>query len=81
MEAGNLYTFDTTILFCVCSYREGSIFTDFIVKTTEVKTAELAKANKEFSEAVNSNIAPVIGSVIAVYNSKSNIASRSLHFV
>jgi len=75
MEAGNLYAFDTTILFCVCSYREGSIFTDFVVETTEVKNEELAEANKAFSKAVTSTIAPVIGSVTALYNSKSNIAS------
>ncbi|KAI9533360.1 hypothetical protein NQZ68_024414, partial [Dissostichus eleginoides] len=52
---------------------EGSIFTDFVVETTEVKTAELAEANKEFSKAVNSTIAPVIGSVIALYNSEDKL--------
>ncbi|KAJ4929424.1 hypothetical protein JOQ06_005032 [Pogonophryne albipinna] len=57
----------------VTGFREGSIFTDFVVETTEVKTAELAKANKEFSEAVNSNIAPVIGSVTALYNSEDEL--------
>ncbi|KAF3846865.1 hypothetical protein F7725_003943, partial [Dissostichus mawsoni] len=41
--------------------------------TTEVKTAELAEANKEFSKAVNSTIAPVIGSVIALYNSEDKL--------
>ncbi|KAK1888664.1 Adhesion G protein-coupled receptor F5 [Dissostichus eleginoides] len=57
----------------VTGFREGSIFTDFVVETTEVKTAELAKANKEFSEAVNSTIAPVIGSVTAFYNSEDEL--------
>ncbi|KAI4801637.1 hypothetical protein KUCAC02_019517 [Chaenocephalus aceratus] len=57
----------------VTGFREGSIFTDFVVETTEVKTAEFAKANKEFSEAVNSNIAPVIGSVTALYNSEDEL--------
>ncbi|XP_033982947.1 adhesion G protein-coupled receptor F5 [Trematomus bernacchii] len=52
----------------VTGFREGSIFTDFVVETTEVKTEELAEANKAFSKAVNSTIAPVIGSVIALYN-------------
>ncbi|KAK5903956.1 hypothetical protein CgunFtcFv8_007694 [Champsocephalus gunnari] len=57
----------------VTGFREGSIFTDFVVETTEVKTAEFAKANKEFSEAVNSNIAPVIGSITALYNSEDEL--------
>ncbi|KAF3846883.1 hypothetical protein F7725_003961 [Dissostichus mawsoni] len=56
--------------------KEGSIFTDFDVETTEVNATELAEANREFSKAVTSTIAPVIGSVTALYISKSNIASE-----
>ncbi|KAF3846882.1 hypothetical protein F7725_003960 [Dissostichus mawsoni] len=55
---------------------EGSIFTAFVVETTEVNATELAEANREFSKAVTSTIAPVIGSVTALYISKSNIASE-----
>ncbi|KAK5914574.1 hypothetical protein CgunFtcFv8_009006 [Champsocephalus gunnari] len=57
----------------VTGFREGSIFTDFVVETTEVKTAEFAEANKAFSKAVNSTIAPVIGSVTALYNSDDKL--------
>ncbi|KAI4800264.1 hypothetical protein KUCAC02_013393, partial [Chaenocephalus aceratus] len=57
----------------VTGFREGSIFTEFVVETTEVKTAELAEANKAFSKAVTSTIAPVIGSVTALYNSKDEL--------
>ncbi|XP_033932824.1 adhesion G protein-coupled receptor F4-like [Pseudochaenichthys georgianus] len=57
----------------VTGFREGSIFTDFVVETTEVKTAELAEANKAFSKAVNSTIAPVIGSVTALHNSEDKL--------
>ncbi|KAF3846869.1 hypothetical protein F7725_003947 [Dissostichus mawsoni] len=60
----------------VTGFREGSIFTDFDVETTEVNATELAEANREFSKAVTSTIAPVIGSVTALYISKSNIASE-----
>ncbi|KAJ4932337.1 hypothetical protein JOQ06_010760 [Pogonophryne albipinna] len=57
----------------VTGFREGSIFTDFVVETTKVKTAELAEANKAFSKAVTSTIAPVIGSVTALYNSEDKL--------
>ncbi|KAF3846868.1 hypothetical protein F7725_003946 [Dissostichus mawsoni] len=60
----------------VTGFREGSIFTAFVVETTEVNATELAEANREFSKAVTSTIAPVIGSVTALYISKSNIASE-----
>ncbi|KAI4800256.1 hypothetical protein KUCAC02_013385, partial [Chaenocephalus aceratus] len=57
----------------VTGFREGSIFTDFVVETTEIKTAEFAEANKAFSKAVNSTIAPVIGSVTALHNSEDKL--------
>ncbi|KAK5914583.1 hypothetical protein CgunFtcFv8_009014 [Champsocephalus gunnari] len=57
----------------VTGFREGSIFTEFVVETTEVTTAELAEANKAFSKAVTSTIAPVIGSVTALYNSEDKL--------
>ncbi|KAK5885502.1 hypothetical protein CesoFtcFv8_019205 [Champsocephalus esox] len=57
----------------VTGFREGSIFTDFVVETTEVTIAEFAEANKAFSEAVTSTIAPVIGSVTALYNSEDKL--------
>ncbi|KAJ4932339.1 hypothetical protein JOQ06_010762 [Pogonophryne albipinna] len=57
----------------VIGFREGSIFTDFVVETTKVNAEEFAEANKEFSKAVNSTIAPVIGSVTVLYNSEDKL--------
>ncbi|XP_034078592.1 adhesion G protein-coupled receptor F5-like [Gymnodraco acuticeps] len=57
----------------VTGFREGSIFTEFVVETTEVNAEEFAEANKEFSKAVTSTIAPVIGSVTALYNSEDKL--------
>ena len=55
-------------VFC-CSYREGSIITDFVVQATQVKPTEVAEVNKNIPDAMKS-IAIVIGSITAYYNSK-----------
>lgn len=53
----------------VCSYRQGSVIADFIVRTAQVIPDEIAEANRNLPEAM-SVIAPVIGSVTASYRSK-----------
>lgn len=54
----------------VSSCRPGSIITDFVIQTSQVNSDEIAEVNKNLTEAMKP-IAPVIGSVTAVYNSKS----------
>ncbi|XP_035534980.1 adhesion G protein-coupled receptor F5-like [Morone saxatilis] len=57
----------------VNAFREGSVITDFVVQTTQVKTDEFAKANQALPEAMKP-IAPVLGSVTALYNSPTPIS-------
>lgn len=61
--------FYTITLTFVCSYRQGSIITDFVVQTENLNSREFAKANQNLPQAM-SPIAPVIGTVTAMYNSK-----------
>uniref|UniRef100_A0A8C9XAZ4 Adhesion G protein-coupled receptor F5 n=1 Tax=Sander lucioperca TaxID=283035 RepID=A0A8C9XAZ4_SANLU len=56
----------------VNGFRKGSIITDFVVQTTQVKPTEVAEANKNIPDAMKS-IATVIGSVTADYNSQTPI--------
>ncbi|XP_062415735.1 adhesion G-protein coupled receptor F1-like isoform X2 [Pungitius pungitius] len=56
----------------VTGFREGSVITEFTVQTTKIIGSEVAIANKELISAMKA-IAPVIGSVTAVFNSKISI--------
>lgn len=51
------------------SCRNGSVITDFVVRTTQIIANELNAANLTLPEAMQS-VAPVIGSVSAFYNSE-----------
>lgn len=53
----------------VCSVREGSVITDFVVQTTQVNTDEINTINQNLPDAMK-DIAEVIGSVTASYKSK-----------
>ncbi|XP_028461681.1 adhesion G protein-coupled receptor F4-like [Perca flavescens] len=57
----------------VNGFREGSIITDFVVQTTQVKPTEMAKVNQKIPDAMKS-IAAVIGSITADYNSQTPIS-------
>ncbi|XP_078130150.1 uncharacterized protein LOC144533010 [Sander vitreus] len=57
----------------VNGFRKGSIITDFVVQTTQVKPTEVAEANTNLPVAMKS-IATVIGSVTADYNSQNAIS-------
>ncbi|XP_070706014.1 adhesion G protein-coupled receptor F5-like [Pempheris klunzingeri] len=52
----------------VRAFREGSIIADFVVQTTQVNQDEIANANGNLPLAMQT-IAPVIGSVTALYTS------------
>ncbi|XP_054474132.1 adhesion G protein-coupled receptor F5-like [Anoplopoma fimbria] len=60
----------------VTGFREGSTITDFVVQTTKIIPDEVADANKKIPEAMEP-IAPVIGSVTALYNSPIDIKFTS----
>ncbi|XP_053192746.1 adhesion G protein-coupled receptor F5-like [Scomber japonicus] len=56
----------------VTGFSRGSIITNYVVQTSQVNPAEIAEANKNITKAMEP-IAPVIGSVTAVYSSSSSI--------
>ncbi|XP_067338974.1 adhesion G protein-coupled receptor F5-like [Channa argus] len=56
----------------VTKFRRGSIIIDYVIATTDVNSDELAEANQEVSQVMQL-IAPVIGSVSAVYKSPTLI--------
>lgn len=74
------YTFYITTLAFVCSYREGSLITDFVVQTTQVNPDEMAQANEKLVEAMQP-IANVLDPVTVFYNSKFKKACILLLFV
>ncbi|XP_067427689.1 adhesion G protein-coupled receptor F5-like isoform X10 [Thunnus thynnus] len=63
----------------VRAFREGSIITDFVVQTRQINSDEIAKANQKLPEAMEP-IAPVIGSVTALYNSPTSISIPNLTY-
>ncbi|XP_063757885.1 uncharacterized protein LOC134876725 isoform X3 [Eleginops maclovinus] len=63
----------------VTGFRQGSIITEFVVETTDIKTSEVAEANKAFSKAIEF-IAPVIGSVRALYTSDVSLGFTSPNY-
>ncbi|XP_077950021.1 adhesion G protein-coupled receptor F5 isoform X4 [Gasterosteus aculeatus] len=54
----------------VTGFREGSVITEFTVQTSNINLGEVATANKNLITAITP-IAPVIGSVTALINSKT----------
>lgn len=73
----DLYTFYIITLDFVCLCRKGSIAADFVIETTKIDTDEIASANKNLPEAMSS-IAPVVGTITALYNSKLKKAGNLL---
>ncbi|XP_042246628.1 uncharacterized protein LOC121882433 isoform X1 [Thunnus maccoyii] len=63
----------------VRAFREGSLITDFVVQTRQINSDEIAKANQKLPEAMEP-IAPVIGSVTALYNSPTSISFPNLTY-
>ncbi|XP_026174851.1 uncharacterized threonine-rich GPI-anchored glycoprotein PJ4664.02-like [Mastacembelus armatus] len=60
-------------------FRKGSVITDFVVETTQVNSNEIAEANQKLPEVMKP-IAPVIGSVSAVYMSPTPISFPNLTY-
>uniref|UniRef100_A0A3B5B4Z1 Adhesion G protein-coupled receptor F7 n=1 Tax=Stegastes partitus TaxID=144197 RepID=A0A3B5B4Z1_9TELE len=60
--------------FFFCSYRPGSVIADFVVQVTEVNATEIAEANKNLPEAMES-VAAVIEPVVAQVKSKFKTAA------
>uniref|UniRef100_A0A3Q1JYL4 Adhesion G protein-coupled receptor F5 n=1 Tax=Anabas testudineus TaxID=64144 RepID=A0A3Q1JYL4_ANATE len=58
-------------------YGNGSVITDFVVQATQVNGSEIAAVNQNLPVAMSS-VAPVIGSVSAVYNSLTPISTSGL---
>lgn len=58
--------------FFVHSFRQGSIIVDFEVETTELINKEIAAANSQLPAALSS-VAPLLGKIVASYESKFNI--------
>ncbi|XP_068998114.1 adhesion G protein-coupled receptor F4 [Embiotoca jacksoni] len=56
----------------VTGFRAGSVITEFVVQTTEVNISRVTEANRNVTIAM-ATIAPVIGSVVAQYNSPNSI--------
>ncbi|XP_033181762.1 adhesion G-protein coupled receptor F1-like [Anabas testudineus] len=63
----------------VKQFRNGSVITDFVVRTTQIIANELNAANLTLPEAMQS-VAPVIGSVSAFYNSPTPISIPNLTY-
>uniref|UniRef100_A0A3Q3LF58 Uncharacterized protein n=1 Tax=Mastacembelus armatus TaxID=205130 RepID=A0A3Q3LF58_9TELE len=63
----------------VKGFRKGSVITDFVIETTQVNSNEIAEANLKLPEAMKP-IAPVIGSVSAVYISAYPISIPDLTY-
>ncbi|XP_026197143.1 uncharacterized threonine-rich GPI-anchored glycoprotein PJ4664.02-like isoform X2 [Anabas testudineus] len=61
----------------VDKFRQGSVITDFVVQATQVNGSEIAAVNQNLPVAMSS-VAPVIGSVSAVYNSLTPISTSGL---
>lgn len=63
--------FDLYFFFFYTSFffRKGSVIADFVVQTQQIIVEEMADANQKLPEAMSS-IAPVIGTVTAIYKSK-----------
>ncbi|XP_055362341.1 adhesion G protein-coupled receptor F5-like isoform X2 [Betta splendens] len=57
----------------VKGFRQGSVIVDYVVQTTQIIAVEIATANQKLPEAMAS-VAPVLGSVSAVYNSSTSIS-------
>uniref|UniRef100_A0A3B4YAI3 Uncharacterized protein n=1 Tax=Seriola lalandi dorsalis TaxID=1841481 RepID=A0A3B4YAI3_SERLL len=72
-------TFHITTLASVCSYREGSVITDFVVETTQIVPGEIATAIQNLPDAMI-GIAPVIGPVSAFYRSSTPISIPDLTY-
>uniref|UniRef100_A0A3Q1CMB3 Adhesion G protein-coupled receptor F5-like n=1 Tax=Amphiprion ocellaris TaxID=80972 RepID=A0A3Q1CMB3_AMPOC len=51
----------------------GSVITDFVVQAIEVNAREIAEANNNLPSAMESLIAPVLGSVVAQYTSPTSL--------
>ncbi|XP_047430352.1 uncharacterized protein LOC124999485 [Mugil cephalus] len=56
----------------VTGFRPGSVIVDFLVQTTQLQVDALARANQNLPAAMEV-VAPVIGSVVAVYDSPTGI--------
>uniref|UniRef100_A0A3P8S3K3 Adhesion G protein-coupled receptor F5-like n=1 Tax=Amphiprion percula TaxID=161767 RepID=A0A3P8S3K3_AMPPE len=57
----------------VTGFRPGSVITDFVVQAIEVNAREIAEANNNLPSAMESLIAPVLGSVVAQYTSPTSL--------
>lgn len=63
----------------ICSNSEGSIIVDAVLQTEEVIVDEITGANENLREELSS-VAPVIGSVTLLVNSKSTKAITTPFF-